>query len=121
MDVIPDNMLCRNISCHAPPYLGLNKSGKAICPANNMVHLNVSDNSSAPLGLDNVYGCVSDCSLYRLDEDCCVGAFNSPKSCQPSSTWFKQVCPEAYSYPYDDKTSTYQCQSSNMTIIFGCN
>ncbi|KAL7940394.1 PR5-like protein [Trichoderma barbatum] len=104
IDVIPDDSLCKSISCQAPPYLGLGKSGEVVCPAS----------------LENVYGCVSDCSLYGLDKDCCRGAFNSADICQPSSTWFKQVCPDAYSYPYDDKTSTNYCQPSNITIIFSC-
>ncbi|KAK4338394.1 hypothetical protein RND71_042881 [Anisodus tanguticus] len=27
------------------------------------------------------------------------------------SRWFKQRCPDAYSYPQDDPTSTFTCQS----------
>ncbi|RDX81955.1 Pathogenesis-related protein 5, partial [Mucuna pruriens] len=31
-------------------------------------------------------------------------------------TIFKNTCPSAYSYAYDDKTSTFTCASTNYTI-----
>ena len=30
-------------------------------------------------------------------------------------SWMKAACPTAYSYPYDDKASTFQCTASETT------
>lgn len=53
--------------------------------------------------------CNSACTATGLDKDCCVGKYNSPKICKPSgySLVAKAVCPDAYSYAYADKTSTF--------------
>lgn len=44
---------------------------------------------------------------------------------QPSLAWLKQACPSVYTYPYDDMSSTFTCQSmvnnqneANYTITF---
>ena len=31
----------------------------------------------------------------------------------------KQACPSAYSYPFDDATSTFQCQAQGTTNLLG--
>ena len=36
---------------------------------------------------------------------------------QPTLKWLKQACPSAYTYPYDDMSSTFTCQN----IINGVN
>jgi hypothetical protein len=37
----------------------------------------------------------------------------------PTLKWLKEGCPSAYTYPYDDKTSTYRCASaSSYTVTF---
>jgi hypothetical protein len=42
---------------------------------------------------------------------------------QPSLLWLKQACPSCYTYPFDDKSSTFQCynaaDSINYTATFG--
>ncbi|KHN40889.1 Thaumatin-like protein [Glycine soja] len=57
---------------------------------------------------------------FNKPEYCCTGYFNSPKKCQPTSysKVFKASCPQAYSYAYDDATSTFTCQGANYLIRF---
>ncbi|KAL6846034.1 hypothetical protein ACP4OV_023482 [Aristida adscensionis] len=66
--------------------------------------------------------CKSACGAYGRPEDCCSGDHNTPATCQPSasSQFFKNACPRAYSYAYDDATSTFTCTSgtANYLITF---
>ncbi|KAL5201703.1 hypothetical protein ABZP36_036057 [Zizania latifolia] len=63
--------------------------------------------------------CKSACEAFRRPEDCCSGAFSSPTTCQPSaySRFFKNACPRAYSYAYDDATSTFTCTSGTANYL----
>ncbi|KAL6575495.1 hypothetical protein OROHE_000872 [Orobanche hederae] len=67
-----------------------------------------------------IVACKSACLAFGEAEYCCTGEYNSPKLCKPSnySMFFKKACPMAYSYPYDDATSTYTCKGANYSIIF---
>ena len=58
-----------------------------------------------------VVGCKSACLAFGSDEYCCRGRFASPATCRPSgySRLFKAQCPQAYSYAYDDGSSTFTC------------
>jgi hypothetical protein len=69
----------------------------------------------------NVVACKSSCLAYNTDEYCCRGAFNDPNVCKssPSAIFFKSNCPGAYSYAYDDTTSTFTCRDTDYDIIFG--
>ncbi|KAL8516745.1 hypothetical protein ACS0TY_015129 [Phlomoides rotata] len=60
-----------------------------------------------------VVGCKSACLALNKPQYCCTGAFGSPATCPPTkySRIFKTKCPQAYSYAYDDKTSTFTCPS----------
>ncbi|KAF2143421.1 uncharacterized protein K452DRAFT_247970 [Aplosporella prunicola CBS 121167] len=53
--------------------------------------------------------CYSACAKWNKDEDCCVGEHDSPGTCKPSdySKAAKAICPDAYSYAFDDQTSTF--------------
>ncbi len=53
--------------------------------------------------------CKSACAASGKDRDCCVGKYHDPKVCQPSrySTEAKAVCPDAYSFAFDDDKSTF--------------
>ncbi|MGI4329182.1 thaumatin family protein, partial [Klebsiella pneumoniae] len=44
----------------------------------------------------------------------------TPDTCKPSSysELFKSACPHAYSYAYDDKTSTFTCAGADYHITF---
>ncbi|KAF2596678.1 hypothetical protein F2Q68_00012333 [Brassica cretica] len=67
-----------------------------------------------------VVACKSACEAFGLDQYCCSGQFANPTTCRPSSysTVFKRACPRAYSYAFDDGTSTFTCQASEYVIIF---
>ncbi|CAH8313890.1 unnamed protein product [Eruca vesicaria subsp. sativa] len=67
-----------------------------------------------------VVACKSACEAFGLDQYCCSGQFANPTTCKPSSysTVFKRACPRAYSYAFDDGTSTFTCQASEYVIIF---
>ncbi|CAN4099194.1 unnamed protein product [Withania somnifera] len=71
-------------------------------------------------GEGNVVACKSACEAFGLDQYCCAGQFANPTTCQPSfySTIFKNACPRAYSYAFDDGTSTFTCKASDYAIIF---
>ncbi|ORZ11970.1 thaumatin [Absidia repens] len=65
-------------------------------------------------------GCQSACSKYGTDEYCCTGSHNTPDKCSPNSysKAVKDDCPSAYSYAYDDSTSTYSCVAEGYNVVF---
>jgi hypothetical protein len=67
-----------------------------------------------------VVGCLSACERFKTDEFCCAGAHNQPATCPPFSfsKVFKEACPTAYSYAYDDATSTFTCKGEDYAIWF---
>lgn len=64
--------------------------------------------------------CKSACEAFGDPQYCCSGAYATPDTCKPSSysQFFKSACPRAYSYAYDDGTSTFTCASADYTITF---
>lgn len=64
--------------------------------------------------------CKSACDAFRQPQYCCSGAYNSPQACKPTSysEVFKSACPQAYSYAYDDETSTFTCAGADYVITF---
>ncbi|KAL1311993.1 hypothetical protein HN51_038644 [Arachis hypogaea] len=64
--------------------------------------------------------CKSACEAFGSPQYCCSGAYGTPDTCKPSSysQIFKSACPRAYSYAYDDKTSTFTCANADYTITF---
>ncbi|XP_069691222.1 uncharacterized protein [Periplaneta americana] len=75
-------------------------------------------------GAGQVVACKSSCLAYNTDQYCCRGSYGTPQTCNPndwpvnSASYFKQNCPAAYSYAYDDTTSTYTCTDTAYRIIF---
>ncbi|KAM7523111.1 hypothetical protein LguiA_013013 [Lonicera macranthoides] len=66
-------------------------------------------------------GCRSGCNAFNTPQECCTGSSNDPQVCQPTgfSMFFKQRCPQAYSYGYDDGSSTFTCTGGpNYAITF---
>lgn len=53
--------------------------------------------------------CLSACQATGSAKDCCTGKYNTAAKCPKSeySRSAKAVCPDAYSYPYDDSASTF--------------
>ncbi|XP_031404359.1 pathogenesis-related thaumatin-like protein 3.5 isoform X1 [Punica granatum] len=64
--------------------------------------------------------CQSACGAFQQPQYCCSGAYSSPQTCKPSrySAAFKSACPDAYSYAYDDGTSTFTCANADYVITF---
>jgi hypothetical protein len=65
--------------------------------------------------------CRSACEAFGQDQYCCSGAYATPAACRPTaySSIFKSACPRAYSYAYDDGSSTFTCHSAaGYTIAF---
>ncbi|XP_050290838.1 protein P21-like [Quercus robur] len=60
--------------------------------------------------------CNNPCTVFRMDEYCCYSG-----SCGPTnySKFFKNLCPDAYSYPKDNATSTITCNGgTNYKVVF---
>lgn len=53
--------------------------------------------------------CLSACQSTGSAKDCCTGKYGTAAKCPRSeySRAAKKVCPDAYSYPYDDSDSTF--------------
>ncbi|CAL9776353.1 unnamed protein product [Musa acuminata subsp. burmannicoides] len=68
----------------------------------------------------SVVGCKSACLAFDTDEYCCRGQYGGPDTCKPTSysKMFKDACPQAYSYAYDDKSSTFTCVGANYDITY---
>ncbi|ONI34871.1 hypothetical protein PRUPE_1G503200 [Prunus persica] len=65
-------------------------------------------------------GCRSACDVFNTDEYCCRGVFGNPVTCKPTyySKMFKEACPTAYSYAYDDPTSIFTCSGTDYVVAF---
>ncbi|CAN6485328.1 unnamed protein product [Victoria cruziana] len=69
---------------------------------------------------DSVVACKSACEAFGDPQYCCSGSYGNPNTCKPTpySLFFKNACPRAYSYAYDDNTSTFTCTSADYAITF---
>uniref|UniRef100_A0A1J3FT34 Thaumatin-like protein 1 n=1 Tax=Noccaea caerulescens TaxID=107243 RepID=A0A1J3FT34_NOCCA len=93
------------------------------CPSELRVNNSaVGGGGSGEQAVASAMGCKSACEAFQKPEYCCSGAFGSPDTCKPSSysRIFKSACPRAYSYAYDDKTSTFTCAKSPNYVITFC-
>lgn len=97
---------CNSIGC----VVNLTKT----CPS----ELKVTGNSSE----EQPIACMNACQKFKLDEFCCSGEYSTPQKCQPTlySQNFKKECPLAYSYAFDDTTSTFTCSNSPNYVITFC-
>ncbi|PIA38652.1 hypothetical protein AQUCO_02700105v1 [Aquilegia coerulea] len=73
-------------------------------------------------GDTNVVACKSACEAFKDPKYCCAKPYDTPDTCPPSaySMMFKKSCPQAYSYAYDDKTSTFTCITGGDYLITFC-
>ncbi|KAK3154032.1 hypothetical protein QOZ80_2BG0184960 [Eleusine coracana subsp. coracana] len=78
------------------------------CPAD----LRVTSSSSS-----GGVACRSACEAFGSAQYCCSGEYGNPNTCKPSaySQFFKNACPRAYSYAYDDATSTFTCAGGDTS------
>ncbi|XP_021983660.1 pathogenesis-related thaumatin-like protein 3.5 isoform X2 [Helianthus annuus] len=93
--------------CH---YAGCIADLNVNCPP----ELRVVDGSGA------VVACKSACDAFNTPEFCCTGDHAMPATCAPTqfSVMFKAACPSAYSYAYDDASSTFTCSGTDYLITF---
>ncbi|MQM15655.1 hypothetical protein Taro_048601 [Colocasia esculenta] len=108
-----------NIPVAVAPQGGSGQCGAPSCP--------VDVNSRCPQQLQavqggQVVGCKSACLAFNTDRDCCRGQFGTPDTCPPTdySKVFKDACPQAYSYAYDDRTSTFTCSGPASYLVTFC-
>ncbi|PON86454.1 Thaumatin [Trema orientale] len=76
-------------------------------------------NGECPAKLKAPGGCNNPCTVFKTDQYCCNSG-----SCGPTdySRFFKTRCPDAYSYPKDDQTSTFTCPGgTNSEVVFCAN
>ncbi|GJW87974.1 thaumatin-like protein 1 [Tanacetum coccineum] len=73
-------------------------------------------------GAGATIGCRSACVQFNTPQYCCTGAYNTPSTCPPTdySRFFKNLCPKAYSYAYDDRSSTFTCNTGANYVITFC-
>ena len=71
-----------------------------------------------------VISCMSACTKFNTPQYCCAGQFGKPETCKPTQ-WptnyaavFKRACQAAYSYAYDDTTSSFFCRKTGYEISF---
>jgi beta-mannosidase len=66
--------------------------------------------------------CYSACAKWASPQYCCTGKYNDPGACRPSlySTQAKKVCPDAYSYAFDDQKSTFIIPSGGGFEVVFC-
>ncbi|KAB1215591.1 Pathogenesis-related protein R major form [Morella rubra] len=79
-------------------------------------------NGQCPNELRAPGGCNNPCTVFKTNQYCCT---DGPGSCGPTdfSRFFKEWCPDAYSYPQDDPTSLFTCPSARagrFSIINNC-
>ncbi|KAF5753863.1 putative Thaumatin family [Helianthus annuus] len=73
-------------------------------------------NGQCPSQLRAPGGCNNPCTVYKTEQYCCN---NGPCGPTEFSRFFKQRCPDAYSYPQDDRTSLFTCPGgTNYEVIF---
>ncbi|KAF7847404.1 hypothetical protein BT93_L2997 [Corymbia citriodora subsp. variegata] len=70
----------------------------------------------------SVVACKSACLAFNQPQYCCTGAYGTPETCRPTnySKIFKDQCPQAYSYAYDDESSTLACAGGANYLITFC-
>ncbi|XP_039276618.1 protein P21 [Nilaparvata lugens] len=77
-------------------------------------------NAQCPQELRVPQGCDSACTKFGGDLYCCRGQYTD--NCPPTkySRFFKQQCPDAYSYAKDDQTSTFTCPAGTNYDVVMC-
>jgi hypothetical protein len=121
MSVTPKHTACDTISCTPPAYIGISTSSNQCqldCPVSNLVLKNGAQDTA--FDLDQIIGCLSDCSRYGRDRACCTGNYSNPNTCPATNPWFRKACPAAYSYAFDDDATHFCSATDSVTIVFKC-
>ncbi|KAA8522371.1 hypothetical protein F0562_013268 [Nyssa sinensis] len=75
-------------------------------------------NQQCPVELRAPGGCNNACTVFQTDEYCCI---SGPSNCNSTnySRFFKNRCPDAYSYSYDDQNSIFTYPGgTNYMVVF---
>ena len=116
-----------NVPVSIEPVPGTVQNGDKCHRISCSFDFNVCPNNFVQWGhSSNLAGCKSACSALREGRYCCpYDQGYNPDNCFPSdySRIFKNQCPDAYSYAFDDDTSTFACisstpYSSGYTVTF---
>lgn len=108
-----------NLPVSITPEEGSEDCNTTSCPGN--VNSVCPPNFAVKDSGGNVIACKSACLALNQPQYCCTGSFGTPDNCPPTdySKIFKNQCPQAYSYAYDDKTSTFTCSGrANYSLKF---
>ncbi|XP_044971833.1 PR5-like receptor kinase [Hordeum vulgare subsp. vulgare] len=91
--------------------------GRAGCVKGPRCPANIT--SQCPTELKAPGGCNSACRVLKQDKYCCTGSAAHNCSTTNYSVFFKKMCPDAYSYPKDDPSSTFSCPTgTNYQVVF---
>ncbi|XP_070673512.1 PR5-like receptor kinase isoform X3 [Malus domestica] len=109
-----------NLPIFVAPQGGTGECMASTCPANV--------NAACPTELQvkaadkSVISCKSACVAYGEPKYCCTPPNDQPRTCPPTeySEIFEKQCPQAYSYAYDDKNSTFTCSGEPDYVIIFC-
>lgn len=107
-----------NLPMSIRPIPGTVKNGNRCYEITCRFDFNVCPNDWRQWGKsNNMVGCKSACSATREDRFCCPEdkGYNRDNCPQPTdeSRIFKNQCYDAYSYAYDDDTSTFACENAS--------
>lgn len=66
--------------------------------------------------------CKTACQAFGAEEYCCTGKHSTRETCGHTrySQMFKEVCPGAYSYLYDDEANTLTCDAGTDYLVTFC-
>lgn len=80
----------------------------------------ISNCSNKECGMDNCGNICGQCNENNicLNNKCISIPNPDGKSCKRYDEIFKNICPDAYSWQFDDISSTYNCQNANYLIQF---
>lgn len=75
--------------------------------------------SRCPSELQTPGGCNNVCTVFKQDKYCCIGTNSSNCKSINYSTIFKQMCPDAFSYPLDS-SGTFACPTGTSYQVIFC-
>ncbi|KAK4260548.1 hypothetical protein QN277_003646 [Acacia crassicarpa] len=86
---------------------------------NNTIRCTGDITEQCPGELKVTGGCQNPCTVFKSDQYCCISA---SRNCTATtySSFFKERCPSAYSYPKDDATSTFTCPGGTSYSVVFC-
>ncbi|KAL5977053.1 hypothetical protein ACLOJK_021392 [Asimina triloba] len=88
----------------------------AVSGCNRVIRCTANIVGECPNELRAPGGCNNPCTVYKTDQYCCNSGNCGPT---PLSKFFKDRCPDAYSYPKDDRTSVFTCPTgANYKVVF---